>query len=90
MSYKVKIPLRVQREIDEALKIDGSHLRPHLSSLKKDLKKLREDPRSGYEIRRDFANGWFIEVGDYRLYYRIDDVQEEVRCFLFDRYFLGW
>ncbi len=82
MSYRVKIPSHVREQIDEA--------GVKLSSLEEPLNELSEDPRSGYEIRKDFAGGWFIEVGDYRLYYAIDEAKQEVRCFYFDQFYYHW
>ena len=91
MSYKVNVPPHVEQEIRDALAaLDGGDLRPHLAFLPRQLEDLGQDPRSGYEIRKDFVNGWFIEVGDYRLYYRIDEARKEVRCFLFERFYYGW
>lgn len=82
MSYKVRIALHVLEQMAGA-GFDQS-------SLAEQLKEIREDPRSGYEIRKDFANGWFIEVGDYRLYYSIDEVNQEVHCFQFDQFYYHW
>ncbi len=88
--YKVVIPQYVQEQLDEYLKIDGPHLRPHLSDLQNQLNGLRADPWSGSEVRKDFSNCWYIEVGDYRMYYLIDDNSQEVRFFHMERYYLGW
>ncbi len=88
--YKIVIPANVRKQMRGFKETDRAHLNPHLERLPEQLDHLRIDPRSGFQVRRDFAEAWFIEVGDYRLYYAIDDLSREIRCFYFNRYILGW
>ncbi len=88
--YKIVIPSHVNEELDAFLKIDGPHLTPNLPGLQIQLDRLSADPRSGYQVRRDLSDCWYIEVGDYRMFYIIDEDTEEVRFFHMQRYVLGW
>ncbi len=88
--YKIIVPRHVRKQIRECRETDEGHLKPHLERLPEQLDRLSTEPKSGFPVRRDFTDAWFIEVGDYRLYYVVDELSGEIRFFWFDRYYLGW
>ncbi len=82
----MKIPASVRNELKTCRESDASHFR----DLERKLDAVRNDPHTGDIVREDLQGCYFLELGDFRLYYYVDEPKKEVRFFLCKLYFLGW
>jgi len=80
------IPASVRKELEKCLESDA----PHFRTLENKIERVRNDPFSGGRVREDLPECYFIELGDFRMYYYVDDVTKEVRFFLVKRFMMGW
>ncbi len=63
---------------------------PHFRKLQERLEAVRENPKSGEPLRLDLSDCYAIDLGDFRLYYYIEDGLREVRFILLKRVLQGW
>jgi mRNA interferase RelE/StbE len=69
MSYKVQILRRAQKELAQLPK-------PEYERIKESIQKLMQDPRPQGCKKMMGREGWRIRVGNYRVIYEIDDVDQ--------------
>ena len=72
MSYRIRIPKRVQKELDALPSTIYARVRERIHS-------LSDDPRpSGVKKLKATADNYRIRVGAYRIVYEVDDAKQEV------------
>jgi mRNA-degrading endonuclease RelE of RelBE toxin-antitoxin system len=86
MPYELNIPSDVKLQFKEYVRGQDA-LRKQLRTI---LRDLRSNPHHSNVARSDLLDVFFVELGDYRLYFVIDDDKEEIRLFHFRRYWYHW
>jgi len=82
----LRIPANVRNELKACRESDA----PHFRDLEAKLDATRIDPFAGDPVRDDLQGCFYVELGDFRLYYFVDESKVEVRFFLCKRYAHGW
>jgi mRNA interferase RelE/StbE len=71
MSYQVIIPKAVQKQLDKVSP-------DFISSLISAIMTLGENPRSPNSLKMNNVQGYRLRVGNYRVLYDIDDLNQKV------------
>jgi mRNA-degrading endonuclease RelE of RelBE toxin-antitoxin system len=84
MSYEILLHRRV---VSCLANLKGGYYPQHLKNLEKTFAELQVNPHIGTQFRDDLANAYHIDMGEYRLYYYVDEPTQETRFFRMEKYF---
>jgi mRNA interferase RelE/StbE len=72
VSYRIRVPRRVQKELDALPEVVYARVREH-------IQRLSDNPRpTGVKKLKGRADSYRIRIGAYRVVYEVDDPQQEI------------